>query len=156
MGAVYRIAILAGLLLLAGCAAWRPGYEQPQVNITSVSLAPAAAGQAPRFQIGVQVVNPNRSALPLRGMSYSLEVEGHRILSGANPDLPGVPAYGSADFVIEASPDLLGGARLLAELFASQRSSIGYTFKARLDVGRLLPLIVIEENGRFDPQAGPR
>lgn len=136
------------LLLLAGCSGL-PGYEQPEVNITSFALAPGSTGLAPRFNIGVQVINPNRMALPLRGMSYGVEIEGNRILSGATPDLPTVPAYDTAEFVIEASPDLIGSARLLSELFARQRSTLAYTFNARIDTGGLLPSINVVEAGSF-------
>lgn len=135
--------------LLAGCAALAPRYEKPQINITSFTLAPASAGLAPRFNIGIQVINPNRAALPLKGMTYSVEVEGNRLLSGATPDLPRVPGYGMVDFMIEASPDLFGSARLLGDLLSRQRDSLGYTFKARLDVGGMMPFINIEESGRF-------
>ncbi len=31
-------------LLLASCASLRPGFEQPQVNITSFTLVPATRG----------------------------------------------------------------------------------------------------------------
>jgi hypothetical protein len=82
-------------------------------------------------------------------MIYSVEVEGSRLLSGATSDLPRVPGYGTADFMIEASPDLLGSARLLGDLLSRQRDSLGYTFKARLDVGGMMPFINIEESGRF-------
>ncbi len=136
--------------ILAGCAGYRPGYEQPQVNITSFALAPETTGLAPRFNIGLQIVNPNRSDLSFEGMSYTLEIEGNRILSGATNDLPQVPGYGMADFTIQASPNLVGSARLLTDLFSRQRSSLGYTFKARLDTGGLVPFINLEEEGKFD------
>ncbi|MCC5796963.1 MAG: LEA type 2 family protein [Methylophaga sp.] len=136
------------MLLLSGCAGVG-SFENPQVNITSFALAPGSTGMAPRFDIGVQVVNPNRTALPLKGMTYQVEVEGNRILTGATPDLPRVPGYGTAEFVIQASPDLFGSARLLSELFSGQKDSLGYSFKARLDVGRFVPFIDIEETGRF-------
>ncbi len=137
-------------LLLSGCAGMMPGYEKPQVNITSFSLAPeSAAGRAPRFNIGIQVINPNRETLSLRGMSYSLEVEGNRVLSGATADLPEVPSYGMADFVIEASPNLFGSIRLLSDLFARQRDTLGFSFKARIDAGGILPYINVEESGSF-------
>ena len=136
--------------ILAGCAGYRPGYEQPQVNITSFALAPETTGLAPRFNIGLQIVNPNRSDLSFEGMSYTLEIEGNRILSGATNDLPQVPSYGMADFTIQASPNLVGSARLLTDLFSRQRSSLGYTFKARLDTGGLVPFINLEEEGKFD------
>lgn len=150
-----RITLPLGLLLLvslllSGCAGMMPGYEKPQVNITSVALAPeSAAGRAPRFNIGIQVINPNRAPLSLRGMSYSLEVEGNRVLSGANADLPEVPGYGMADFVIEASPNLIGSIRLLSDLFARQRDTLGFSFKARIDAGGILPYINVEESGSF-------
>ena len=136
--------------IVSGCAGYRPGYEQPQVNITSFAIAPETSGFAPRFNIGLQVINPNRSDLSFEGMTYSLEIEGNRIFSGATRDLPEVPGYGMADFTIQASPNLVGSARLLTDLFSRQRSSLGYTFKARLDTGGLVPFINLEEEGMFD------
>lgn len=147
-GLKYASAILM-LVILSACASWAPDYEKPQINITSFSLAPDSNGIAPRFLIGLQVVNPNRRALPLQGMSYSVEVEGNRILSGAEPDLPQVEGYSTADIVIEAIPDLLGSARLLNQLMSGQQETLDYVFKARFDVGALLPYINIEERGEF-------
>lgn len=141
--------VVACTMMLAGCAALSPYVEQPQVNITSFDIAPQRVGAAPRFLIGVQVVNPNRAGLPLRGMSYSVEIDRTRVLSGAIADLPTIPAYGSADFVIEATPDLLGSARVIAELASGRSESVGYTFRARLDVGGLMPNINIEQSGRI-------
>lgn len=142
------IATVLLALVLTGCAGLVPGTEPPAVSVTSFALAPETAGNTPRFNIGIHVVNPNRNPIRLRGMSYTVEIEGNRILNGANPDLPTVPGYDSADFVIQASPDLLGGVRLLTDLFARRRDTLGYTFRARIDAGSLLPL-TIEESGQF-------
>lgn len=145
-----RLLLTLPLLLLAACGSLTPGFQDPQVSITSFALAPESSGIAPRFNIGIRVTNPNRVALPLRGISYEVEVEGNRILNGASPDLPTVGAYDTADFVIEATPDLFGGARLLGDLFARQRSNLGFTFRARIDTGSLLPAIRVEESGNFN------
>ena len=141
--------LLVLVTLIGGCATLPTDYEKPQVNVTSFSLAPQSDGVTPKFLIGLQVINPNRVDLNPVGMSYSVEVENHRVLSGAKPDLPRIPAYGSADFTIEASPDLLGSARLLNELLSGQHDSLHYLFKARIDIGRLLPYINIDESGEF-------
>ena len=144
-----RLSVLFLMLFLVACASLSPNYETPQVNVTSFTLAPDSSGLAPRFNIGLQVINPNRTALPLDGMSYSVEVEGNRILSGAEPNLPRIEGYSSADIVIQASPDLFGSARLLNQLLSGQRDELNYLFKARLDVGSLMPYINIEEKGSF-------
>ena len=144
-----RIPILLLMIFLVACAGLSPNYEKPHVNVTSLTLAADPSGVAPRFNIGLQVINPNRTALPLVGMSYSVEVEGNRILSGAEPNLPRIEAYSSADIVIQASPDLFGSARLLNQLLSGQRDELNYLFKARLDVGTLMPYINIEEKGSF-------
>ncbi|MDO7596799.1 MAG: LEA type 2 family protein [Pseudomonadota bacterium] len=143
------VSVVFLMIFLAACAGLTPNYEKPQVNVTSFTLAPNSSGLAPRFNIGLQIINPNRTALPLVGMSYSVEVEGNRILSGAEPNLPRIEGYSSADIVIQASPDLFGSARLLNQLFSGQRDELNYLFKARLDVGTLMPYINIEEEGSF-------
>ena len=136
-------------LLLGGCATLSPYPERPTVSVTSFALAPESTGLAPRFRVGLNVVNPNRRDLPLVGMSYAVELEGTRILSGATANLPVVPAYGSADFSVDLSPDLLGSARLLTDLMARQRDRLDYSFNARLDVGGWMPDIRVEQAGQI-------
>src|SRR6056297_1734089 len=142
-----RFALFALLLSLTGCASLSPYSDPPTVSVTSFSLAPESAGPAPRFRVGLNVVNPNRRELSLVGMSYAVELEGTRVLSGATADLPMVPAYGSADFTVDLSPDLLGGVRLLTDLMARQRDRLSYRFRGRLDVGGWTPDIRFAENG---------
>lgn len=147
----YRCFVLAALCawMLAACAGLSPYPETPSVSVTSIALAPDSTGLAPRFRVGLNVVNPNRRDLPLVGMSYAFELEGTRILSGAASDLPVVPAYGSAEFTIDLMPDLLGSARLLSDLMGRQRDQLDYRFTARLDVGGWTPDIRVEQAGRL-------
>lgn len=144
-----RYTLLAFLLALTACSSLAPHYEQPEVSITSFSLEPNSLGLTPQFNIGLRIINPNRTALPLAGMSYSVEVEGNRILTGANPNLPRIAGFGSADITIQASPDLFGSARLVNQLLSSQKNQFSYLFRAKLDVGTLMPYITIEEKGSF-------
>lgn len=142
------------LLTLGGCAGLGPAEEQPQLSITSFKVSPESAGAAPLFDIGLRLVNPSRQALTLRGISYTVEIDGHRVLTGASADLPQVPAYGMADFTLQATPDLFGSLRLLTELFSNPQQQHEYTFRARLDTGGPGRGIVLRESGRFGPPGG--
>lgn len=140
-----RIFIVLAALALAGCAGLS-SYERPQINVTSVNLGEGANG-LPTFRIGIQVVNPSSMDLSLVGMSYSLELDGTRVLSGATADLPHIPAYSDGSFEIEASPDLLGGARVLSGLIRGNRDALEFTFRARVDVSGFARDIRITESG---------
>jgi LEA14-like dessication related protein len=149
MQGIYKTFVVVFCLgLLSACASFPTHYQTPQVTVSSFSLSPQSQG-TPVFDIGLRVINPNSVALPLRGMTYQVDIEGHRILSGATADLPRIGAYETADIVIQASPDLLGGLRLFNQLLNSQQQSFNYELKAQLDVGALLPLMTIEEKGAF-------
>ncbi len=158
MSAGHRWIVLSALLicLLVGCASLSPYPERPNVSVTSFALAPDSTGLTPRFRVGLNVVNPNRRDLPLVGMSYGLDIEGTRILSGAAADLPVVPAYGSADFTVDLTPDLLGSARLVSDLMGRQRDRLDYRFSARLDVGGWMPDIRVEQQGELNLSAQRR
>ena len=63
------IIVVLGLAgILQACAGLRPGYETPTVTINSFRALPSQ-GVLPNFEIGLHVVNPNREALKLRGVS---------------------------------------------------------------------------------------
>ena len=127
--------IIAAAIVLGACAAFSPYDEAPAVTVTSFGLAPESDSTGPVFRVGLRVINPNDMELPLVGMSYRVELQGQRVLTGAANDLPVVPAYGSADFTVDLSPDLIGGLRLISDLMANPTDRFDYLFAARLDVG---------------------
>lgn len=134
------------LLLLTACASLSPYPETPAVSVTSLQLLPGPSGGTPTLRLGLQITNPNRAALPLAGMSYSLSINDQRLLSGATSDLPTVPAYGNARLEIDMTPDLLGGIRLLNQLSQTGASApIAARLDARLDLAGLRPALRISE-----------
>ncbi|MGW8192921.1 MAG: LEA type 2 family protein, partial [Desulforhopalus sp.] len=115
------------ILLLGGCAALRSDYEPPGITLNSFQLLPADS-IAPRFAIGLRIINPNAQPLPLLGIAYDVAIEDEKVLRGVANDLPTVEAYGEQDIVLEASVDLLGGVKLITSLINSPREEIRYTF----------------------------
>ncbi|GGO82179.1 hypothetical protein GCM10011348_22960 [Marinobacterium nitratireducens] len=141
-----RAIMLCWVLLLAGCAAVQPNFQKPEVSVTSFRALPSE-GMVPRFEIGLHVINPNRDALSLEGMVYSVSLEGRKLLNGVANDLPTVPGYGEADIRVTTTADLFNGIRLLADLMQTQRDSVSYELSARLDLGRFLPYVDVVEEG---------
>lgn len=136
---------LAGLL--GGCASLPTGFETPAVSVSSFRALPGE-GVSPRFRIALRIVNPNRTALRLQGVAYSVSLEGHKVLTGVANDLPVIDAYGEAEVVVIAAADLLSSVRLIADLMGQQRSTFNYQFAAKLDMGALLPPIRVLDQGQ--------
>lgn len=134
------------LFLLPACAALQPVFETPEVQVTSFTILPSET-LAPRFEIGLHVINPNMLALKLVGLTYSVELEGHRVLSGVNNDLPVIDGYGEGDVVLQVAADLVSSLALLTDLMSRPRETVTYDLKARLDVGALWPAIRINKTG---------
>ncbi len=139
-------------LLVNGCASLQPGFEKPSVSVNSFNVLPAS-GMLPQFAIGLHIINPNRTALTLQGLVYSIEIEGHRVITGVANNLPVVAAYGEEDIEIQASADLFNSLRVLSSLIQQQHGQVNYRFSARLNVGNLLPDILISDQGRIDLRA---
>jgi len=140
--------MLVGLLLLSACATLNPEFEEPSVMVTSFRALPSE-NIVPRFEIGLHVINPNRSPLTLHGLSYNVELEGYRILTGVANQLPEIAAYGEGDVLLQASPDLFSTFNLFAELMTQPRERFRFKLEAKLDVGWLLPKIRVEKTGEI-------
>lgn len=138
--------LLLMVALLSGCAGQLHDYETPKVNVSSFKSLPNK-GTGPRFEIGLHIINPNRSPLKLQGLVYTLHLEGHEVMTGVSNQLPVIEAYGEEDIVIQASVDLLGSIRLVMDLMSEQRDEFSYSLKARLDPGGLRPNIYVSREG---------
>lgn len=146
--------VLLAVFLLSGCAVLSPDFEQPTVSVTSFRILPSN-NMVPEFEIGLHVLNPNRTSLELLGLTYEVELEGHRVLTGVASELPVIAAYGEGDVLLQAMPDLVSSIRLFGDLMGKPRDKVHFNFSAYLDVGRFLPKIHVEEAGEISfPVAG--
>jgi len=137
------------LLFTLSCATLQPGYETPIVSITSFEAIPSQ-GVIPQFQIGLHIVNPNRSPLNLKGISYTITLEGHKIMTGVSNQLPQIEAYGEGDLVLNASVDLFSSIGFFTDLMRNQKKDkFSYSLNAKLDAGSLHPLIRITKKGEI-------
>ncbi len=143
-----RIVVLVAFVAVAGCAGLQPGFETPTVGVSSFRALPSE-GMVPRFEIGLHIVNPNRTALKLEGIVYSVILEGHKILTGVSGDLPEIGAYGEGDVTLTATADLLSSIGLLSSLMRQPQETFSYELEARLDIGSLLPRIHVQDQGEI-------
>jgi LEA14-like dessication related protein len=141
-----RLIMACVVLLFAGCASLSPDFEEPSLQINSVRLI-NFDGITPQFEIDLHIVNPNRDVLDLKGLSYTLDLAGKQMVSGATSNLPVVTAYGEADFKIDANVSLLDGLQLLSKLMNEYQENLTYEFNAKLDLGSFYPTIPIKREG---------
>lgn len=137
------------LLFVSGCSQLQSGYETPVVSITSFEAIPTQ-GIVPQFQIGLHIINPNRSPLYLKGVSYTISLEGHNIITGVSNQLPQIEAYGEGDVLLAASVDLFSSIGFFTDLIRHQKNDqISYALDAKLDAGSSYPLIKVAKKGKI-------
>ncbi|MEA3362627.1 MAG: LEA type 2 family protein [Thermodesulfobacteriota bacterium] len=141
-----RSIILLLFFTFVGCAPMLPSFETPTVNLTSFRVLPGNS-IVPTFEIGLHVINPNRTALKLQGLSYNVELEGFRVLSGVSNQLPVIEAYGEGDVLLQARPDLFSTISLFTNLMNQPREQFTFNLEALLDVGGLMPKIRVRKEG---------
>lgn len=146
---IYTALLISLLLPFFGCASLQPGYETPVVTITSFEALPTQS-IVPQFKIGLHIVNPNRTPLNLKGVSYTIGIEGRKIMTGVSNKLPHIEAYGEGDVELNASVDLFSSIGLFSDLIRGQtKDTFSYYFKAKLDLGTLHPMIRVTKKGEL-------
>lgn len=144
---VFVLVILA--FGLQACAGLSPNYETPTVTVSSFKALPSD-GALPAFAIGLRVINPNREALNLQGIAYTVSLDGYEIIKGVGNDLPVVEGYGEGEFNLTASANLFAGMRLIAGLLSSNKETFAYELEAKLDIGTFRPAIRVKDAGEID------
>ena len=101
-----NIALSAVACFATGCASTGAIVEKPGVSLRNVQIADIDLdGQT--FVLQFDVDNPNPFPLPIRAVSYGVELEGLRLASGETECAFTVPAGGDGHFEITVDVDLM-------------------------------------------------
>lgn len=148
------LAVILAAIVPGGCVSLSADFEQPQVALRSIALR-SVNGLTSDFDIVLNVTNPNRKALAVRGLVYTIRLSGYRLAEGAASDIPRIPAYGETEVGLSARADLVAGLGVLSELLAQPSAPLEYEFDARLDLGRFYPPVEIRRSGTIALGAEP-
>jgi LEA14-like dessication related protein len=141
--------LCAAALLLAACAL-TPKFIPPRLSVVDVQIESSDLWEQ-RLKVRMRVQNPNDRRLPVKGLEYTLEVEGQQFASGASAASFVVPAMGEAEFDMNVTTNLAG---TLIKLLGRGSDALGQTVAYRL-TGKialsegLMRSIPFEERGTF-------
>ena len=97
-------AALLGTLLLTGCASALK-LEAPKLSVVSMKVQSADIFSQ-RMQIRMRVQNPNDRELPIKGITYRIEVNDAELGQGQTDAAFVVPALGEAEFDMQFTANL--------------------------------------------------
>ena len=122
--------VLASLLL--GCASTGNLVDAPSVKLSNVQVTRIDLDDQ-TFLLAFEVNNPNPFPLPVRTISYGVELDGHRFASGETIGDITVPARSDGEFAISVDLNLLKTApQLLFIVRDGVRDDIPYKLEGEL------------------------
>ncbi|MCR6652503.1 MAG: LEA type 2 family protein [Cellvibrionaceae bacterium] len=145
----YGLSVLLAFVcvMVGACAHLGAGLEAPKVRVDSLQLL-EPRGISQRFLIGLRVINPNDRALPVRGLSYTLALNGYDLLEGVSGKVPVLEPYSETLVQVEAATDLVAALRLLNNLTRPDASqNLSYALTAKINVQGWPGRLTVKEAG---------
>ena len=105
---------LLAVLVLSGCSVLLPRWQTPTLAVVNIQMGHSDLWQQ-HLQVRMSVHNPNDRELPVKGLSYSLEVNGEEAAHGESGASFVVPARGDAEFDMNVTAN---AAAALLRMFA--------------------------------------
>ena len=137
--------------LLGGCALFVPKLTPPTLAIVNVQLLKSDLWEQ-HLKVRVRVDNPNDRTLPVKGLSYTIDVSGQEFASGVSGASFVVPANGEAEFDMNVTANMAGALfKLLGRAGGSDAIQYRIAGKVSLSEG-LLRTVPFEQRGTFKLQ----
>ncbi len=137
--------------LLGGCALFVPKLAPPTLAIVNVQLLKSDLWEQ-HLKVRMRVDNPNARTLPVKGLSYTIDVAGQEFATGVSGASFVVPAKGEAEFDMNVTANMAGALfKLLGHAGASDAIEYRITGKVSLSEG-LLRTVPFEQRGTFKLQ----
>jgi LEA14-like dessication related protein len=142
------ILILSGLLT-TGCASLIQQTEPPLVSVINLKLLDVQLFEQ-QYGLTMRVQNPNDFPLPIKGLSYNLEVNGSDLAHGVSNKAITIPAFGEKKLELTMVSGTFGIIRQLQSLEQAKQQTLEYRLSGKLSLSsRFLPLY-FEKTGALD------
>jgi LEA14-like dessication related protein len=131
--------VVAGLMILDGCAGFGRRLESPEISLANISLQEAKAFET-TFELALRVFNTNDVPLEIRGIECELEINGNKLAKGVSATQTKVPAFGTELVRMTVYSSMLGMVKSMLDMIRSAQSDqiprkMNYKISGRLSIG---------------------
>jgi LEA14-like dessication related protein len=147
---VRALSIIFFLLGVAGCSLLVPKLQAPQLSVVGVELQRGALWQQ-KLKVRMHVANPNDRTLPIKGITYSLDVNGQEFAHGESAASFVVPALGEAEFDMNMTANMAG--TIISLLSHGTNANVEYHLVGKISLSEgLLRSVPFDQHGTFSLQ----
>jgi LEA14-like dessication related protein len=135
-------------LFVGACSSMLPKLEAPQLQVVKVDVLKSDFLQQ-ELRVRMRVDNPNDRVLPVRGITYEMEVAGEPFAHGESDKNFEVPALGSTEFDVSVTANAAGA---LLKLVSSGRKldAVDYRMVGKVSLASgLIRSVPFEKKGTF-------
>ncbi|MGH8209324.1 MAG: LEA type 2 family protein [Steroidobacteraceae bacterium] len=141
---------LLGLLALSGCSLFVPRLEAPRLSVVGIEFQKGALWRQ-KLKVRMHVDNPNDRVLPIKGVTYTLEVNGQEFAHGESAASFVVPALGEAEFDMNMTANMAG--TIISLLGHGTDAGIDYHLAGKISLSEgLLRSVPFDQHGTFKLQ----
>ncbi len=147
---VRPMAVVLAVLGLSGCSLFVPKLQAPRLSVVDLQLQKGQLWQQ-KLKVRMHVENPNDRVLPIKGITYTLDVNGQEFAHGESAASFVVPALGDAEFDMNMTANMAG--TIISLLQHGTDSSIEYQLRGKVSLSEgLLRSIPFDQHGTFKLQ----
>jgi len=138
------------MLALAGCSLFVPKLQTPHLSVVRVELQKGALWQQ-KLKVRMHVDNPNDRELPIKGITYTLDVNGQEFAHGESGAAFVVPALGDAEFDMSMTANMAG--TIISLLSHGTDAAVEYHLVGKISLSHgLLRSVPFDQHGTFKLQ----
>ncbi len=145
-----ELTIFLAVLGLSGCSLFAPKLQAPRLTVVNVELQKAALWEQ-KLKVRMHVENPNDRVLPIKGIAYTLDVNGQEFAHGESAASFVVPALGQAEFDMNMTANMAG--TIISLLSHGTDAAVEYHLAGRISLSHgLLRSVPFDQHGTFKLQ----
>ena len=142
--------LLVALLALCGCSLFVPKLEAPHLSVVGIELQKGSLWQQ-KLRVRMHVDNPNDRVLPIKGITYTLDVNGQEFAHGESAASFVVPPLGEAEFDMNMTANMAG--TIISLLSHGSDANVEYHLAGRISLSQgWLRSVPFDQQGTFKLQ----
>jgi LEA14-like dessication related protein len=144
------LAPMIALLALSGCAWFVPKLQAPHLSVMAIDLQKGSLWQQ-KLRVRMHVDNPNDRVLPIKGITYTLDVNGQEFAHGQSAASFVVPPLGEAEFDMNMTANMAG--TIISLLSHGSDANVEYHLAGKISLSHgLLHSVPFDQRGTFKLQ----